>query len=64
MGPVRRIGPWVAAALGIVLIVRGAEGFSASGAANTSVLLYLGIGLVALGVVTFFLARWMARRGI
>jgi hypothetical protein len=63
-GPVRITMPWVCIALGILFTVRGSQGLSRSGDQNTTELFWIGVGLIVLGVIGFFVARWMAKRGL
>ncbi|TDX79097.1 hypothetical protein EDF35_2329 [Rathayibacter sp. PhB151] len=57
-GPVRLVMPWLAIALGTFQTIRAATGEAGA------VFLYLGPALIALGIVAFFVFRWMAKRGI
>lgn len=53
-GPVRLVLPWAAVVVGILLAIMH----------RTPALLWAGIGLIILGVVFFFIYRFMAKRGI
>lgn len=53
-GPVRLVMPWAAVVVGVLLAVMH----------RTPMLLWAGIGLIALGVAFFFVYRFMAKRGI
>jgi hypothetical protein len=63
-GPVRLVGPWVAVLVGLIAVITHANGLNKSGSENTGLLFYIGLGLIALGVIMFFVYRWMAKRGI
>lgn len=53
-GPLRLVMPWLCVAVGIYSVV-----------VNSSPLrIGIGLGLIAFGVVVFFVYRWMAKRGI
>ena len=46
--------PWLCIGVGSVMMVK-----------NDSLLLFnVGLGLIVLGIIGFFIARWMAKRGI
>lgn len=53
-GPVRLVLPWAAVVVGLLLAIMH----------RTPVLTWCGLGLVALGVIFFFIYRFMARRGL
>lgn len=53
-GPLRLVMPWACVGFGVVMVV----------ARTTLTHLWLGCGLVVLGVVAFFVFRWMAKRGL
>lgn len=53
-GPVRLILPLAAVVVGILLAIMH----------RTPELLWVGIGLIVLGVIFFFIYRFMAKRGI
>ena len=63
-GPLRLIGPWVAIGVGLILVITRAGGLSKVGGQNTTLLFIAGVVLIVLGIVTFFVYRWMAKRGI
>jgi hypothetical protein len=50
--------------VGLIAVVTHANGLNKSGSENTGLLFYIGLGLIALGVIMFFVYRWMAKRGI
>ena len=53
-GPLRLVMPWLCIGVGSVMMVK-----------NDSLLLFnVGLGLIVLGIIGFFIARWMAKRGI
>lgn len=53
-GPLRLVMPWVAIVVGVVLA-----------ATNRDPLLpIVGIGLIVLGIIAFFVYRFMAKRGV
>ncbi|MBF4625692.1 hypothetical protein [Clavibacter sp. VKM Ac-2872] len=57
-GSARQIMPWAAVAGGAIATYRGATG------GLGSIFLIAGPALMALGVIAFFVYRWMARRGL
>ncbi len=59
-GPLRLAMPWIAVAAGLFLGIRGLV----TGADGNPLLTVVGFGLVALGVIAFFVYRAMAKRGI
>ena len=62
-GPLRLTLPWLSIAVGIAMVVKGAIGLGADGSGDP-LFLILGSSLVVLGIVAFFVYRWMARRGM
>lgn len=55
-GPLRLLAPWACIAGGLIVMIRfGPEQPS---------FLFWGAGMVVLGVVGFFVYRWMAKRGL
>ncbi|GAB2464454.1 hypothetical protein HD599_000022 [Conyzicola lurida] len=62
-GPLRLAMPWLAVAVGIGMAVKGGLALAPSGSGDPA-FLYMGLGLVVLGIVAFFVYRWMARRGL
>lgn len=60
-GPLRLIGPWVAAAVGVFLLVRGIIDLQTQG---EPLFIYVGSGLILLAIIFFFIYRWMAKRGV
>jgi hypothetical protein len=60
-GPLRLIAPWVAIGVGLLMVVKG---FLDLGRTGEPLFLYLGSSLVGLGIIAFFVYRWMAKRGI
>jgi hypothetical protein len=58
--PIRDVLPWVVIAVGVTLVFRGA--FEIVGDHGPGQL-FVGVGLVVLGLVVFFVNRWQARRG-
>jgi hypothetical protein len=63
-GPVRLVLPWIAIVVGAIMAVTRIDGLDKRGEDNTAVLFLAGLGLVVLGVIAFFVYRWMAKRGI
>jgi hypothetical protein len=53
-GPLRLVTPWLCVATGVVITV---------GNLGTPIF-NLGLGLVVLGIIAFFVYRWMAKKGI
>ncbi len=60
-GPLRLLLPWISIGLGVALLVKGGIDLRDSG---ESLFLYLGGGLIVLGIAFIFIYRWMAKRGI
>lgn len=60
-GPLRLAMPWIAIVVGIVLGVRGLIERQTTG---DPLFIAVGFGLAALGVIMFFVYRWMAKRGL
>ncbi|GMA28892.1 hypothetical protein GCM10025874_21450 [Arenivirga flava] len=60
-GPLRLAMPWIAIVVGIVLGLRGLIEYQATG---DPLFIAVGFGLAALGVIMFFVYRWMAKRGL
>ncbi len=60
-GPLRLAMPWIAIVVGIVLGIRGLIEHLATG---NPLFIAVGFGLTALGVIMFFIYRWMAKRGL
>jgi len=56
--PTRAVMPWLGVILGAVLTFQGATGRMGA------IFLITGPALAALGIVFFFVYRWMARRGL
>lgn len=61
-GPLRIVMPWLCIAVGILLAIKGALDLATNG--GDPFFLILGSALVVLGIVAFFVYRWMARRGL
>lgn len=59
--PLRDALPIVAVIVGAVMAIRAAWGLSSGG---DPTLVYVGAGLVVVGVVVFFVNRWQAKRGL
>jgi hypothetical protein len=57
-GPFRLVVPWACIAIGLFHTVRAATG------GMDRLFLITGPILIAVGVAAFFIARWMAKRGI
>jgi Ca2+/Na+ antiporter len=53
-GPLRLALPWIAIVVGAILVVTHRD----------PVVLALGIGLIVVGIIAFFVYRFMAKRGI
>lgn len=62
-GPLRIVMPWLYIAAGIVMAIKGAFDLGTSDSAGP-LFLILGASLSVLGIVAFFVYRWMAKRGI
>jgi hypothetical protein len=62
-GPVRLISPWIAVAAGIFFVIRGTANLPRPGNDGTTYII-VGVVLIVVGVIGFFVARWMAKRGI
>ncbi|MBT2486076.1 MULTISPECIES: hypothetical protein [unclassified Microbacterium] len=60
-GPLRLIAPWIAAAVGVFLLVRGIVDLQTRG---EPLFIFVGAGLTALAIVFFFVYKWMAKRGV
>jgi hypothetical protein len=63
-GPLRLTAPWIAIAAGLIAIVKSVGGLGGVQKDATTVFLFGGIGLIVLGIASFFVYRWMAKRGI
>jgi LPXTG-motif cell wall-anchored protein len=65
-GPLRLrlVMPCVAVAAGVIVAVTRISGLNKTGDDSTSLLFFAGLALVVLGVIAFFVALWMAKRGI
>jgi hypothetical protein len=63
-GPVRLVSPWIAVIVGILFVIEGRGAASGSTNRGVEVLFFVGLILIVVGVVSFFLARWMAKKGI
>ncbi|PJJ70727.1 hypothetical protein CLV46_0252 [Diaminobutyricimonas aerilata] len=61
-GPLRLVLPWISIALGTFWTVRAVVDPDSD--AGSPLFVFLGIGLIALGIVAFFVYRWMAKRGM
>ncbi|MCI4658082.1 hypothetical protein [Cryobacterium zhongshanensis] len=62
-GPLRIVMPWLCIAAGILMAIKGAFDVGTNASAGP-LFLILGASLIVLGVVAFFVYRWMAKRGI
>jgi len=61
-GPLRLVMPWLCIAVGVFMAGDGALSLAANGGGDPLIFM-LGLGLIVVGIVTFFVARWQAKRG-
>lgn len=61
-GPLRLVMPWLCVGVGILMTIRGA--LAVSSGDGDPLFLLLGTSLIVLGIIAFFVYRWMAKRGI
>lgn len=59
-GPLRLVMPWLAIAGGVLSVVRGVNDLQSKG---DPLFIYVGVGLIVLAIVFFFVYRWQAKRG-
>jgi hypothetical protein len=55
--------PWLAIAVGIGMAVKGLINMNMDRRGDAG-FLFMGLGLIVLGMIAFFVYRWMAKRGI
>lgn len=60
-GPLRLAMPWIAVIVGLIVGVRGLIDDNSTG---SPLFIAVGFGLAVLGVIFFFVYRWMAKRGV
>ncbi len=65
-GPARLAMPWISVAVGIFFffLVRNSGGIGRGGSHDTTFGFVFGLALIALGIIFFFVYRWMAKRGL
>lgn len=60
-GPLRLLMPWICVIVGVAMAVKGAIDLQVRG---DGLFVVLGAGLVIVGVVAFFVYRWLEKRGL
>jgi len=61
--PLRILTPWVAVAVGLLMVVLYLGSLGA-GEPISGLYILIGPGLIVMGIVAFFVYRWMAKRGL
>ena len=61
INPLRDVLPFVAVVIGAFMAIRAALGLRNGG---DPTLIYVGVGLVVVAVLVFFVNRWQAKRGL